>query len=111
MKRWIHTQLPCWMMLLMVIAGLAGCGSAPQFEGNEDSLRAAEALWTAVCSQRQPLVEQSAAEIERLHKAGTLSDEAYTALNDVVASARASDWKDAVSDLKAILQGQRRKAA
>jgi len=27
----------------MVIAGLAGCGSAPQFEGNEDSLRAAEA--------------------------------------------------------------------
>ena len=94
----------------MLVACLAGCGSPPQFEGNEDSLRAAEALWTAVTSQRQPLVEQSAAEIERLHKAGALSEDAYNALTEVVASARASDWKDAVTDLKAILKGQRRKA-
>ena len=107
----MKVQLACRASLLTLFACLAGCGSAPQLGGDEDSLRAAEALWTAVTSQRQPLVEQSAAEIERLHKAGTLSEDAYQALTEVVLAARASEWKDAVTDLKAILKGQRRKAS
>ncbi|MBL9123990.1 MAG: hypothetical protein JNG90_10190 [Planctomycetaceae bacterium] len=54
------------------------------------------------------MVEQSAAEIERLHQAGTLSDDAHTILVEVVTQARAEEWDDAVSQLRAVLQGQRR---
>jgi hypothetical protein len=78
---------------------------------NEDAIRAADALWTAVTSRRPPLVEQSAAEVERLHKAELISPDVYSALSEVVTSARAAQWDDARKSLKSFLKGQRRLGA
>lgn len=81
---------------------------APQLGGDEDRLVAAEALWTAITSKRTPLIDASAAEIERLHTKGQLRDDAYETLSGVVASARAEDWDGARKSLKFLLSGQRR---
>jgi hypothetical protein len=102
-KRW----LPLCGLLFILVA-LTGCGSTPQLGDNEDANTAADALWTAVLSRRQPLVEKSAAEIERLHKSGDLNEDAYAHLSRIVADARAEEWEDAVAGLRTLLKGQRR---
>lgn len=107
MNRGASGSLAGALGLLVALALLTGCGRTPQLGGSEEGMRAADALWTAVTSRRPPLVEQTAAEIERLRKAGELPEDAYAALNEVVVSARSSQWDDARRELKKFLQGQR----
>ncbi len=98
---------------LAAIAGLltlalgGGCGRAPQLAADRECLAAADALWTAVTAKRTDLVDQSAAEFERLHAAMRLSDEAFAALSSIVSDARAGNWTAARAALKTLLRGQR----
>jgi hypothetical protein len=92
----------------LTVGTCAGCGSTPQLNGDEEALGAADALWTAIGAQRRDLVDQSAQEFDRLHAAQQMSDEAFAALSDIVATAREGDWSDARQDLKSFVQGQRR---
>ena len=99
-----------WSTLLATVTAcmvISGCSPPPQLEGDEDCLTAAEALWTAVTSKRTPLIDASAAEIEKLHASGRLHDDAYETLTGVVASARAGEWDTARKSLKNLLSGQR----
>jgi hypothetical protein len=100
-----HLAILC---LLLGLPLTSGCSRAPQLGGDEDCLLAAEALWTAITSKRTPLVDASAGEIDKLHAAGKLHDDAYESLSGVVASARAEDWASARKSLKFLLSGQRR---
>ena len=98
--------------LAMLLAGFclvlsAGCGGAPQLGGNEQCLAAADALWTAVTAKQPKLLEHSAGEIEKLHAAGTLPDDAFNSLSQIVASARAGQWPEARKALKAFARSQR----
>ena len=95
-------------LLLSVIAvlSLAGCNRTPQLSG-EESLVATDALWTAVTSKRPPLVERAAGDLDKLHSAGELSDDAFDYLKAVVASARDGQWPEARKSLKKFISGQR----
>ena len=95
--------------VLCLVAAI-GCGSKPSLNGDPEVLKAADALWTAVAAKRLPLVEDVSGEIERLHTAKKLSDEAHLALGAVVAAARQSQWDAARADLKRIIQAQRPKS-
>lgn len=96
------------MCLALCLAPLAGCGDTPQLGGDDDCLAAADALWTAIGAKRADLVDQSAREIDRLHTAAKMNDEAFDALSAVVVTARAGEWSDARAALKSFVQGQRR---
>lgn len=85
---------------------VAGCSPPPQL-GNEESLGAADALWTAVTSKRLELVESSAKRIEALHAQGTMSDEVFQSLTAVIETARAEKWPEARKALKHFVSGQR----
>jgi hypothetical protein len=91
----------CALMLLCL-----GCSDTPQL-GSEECLGAADALWTSVNAKNSDLLEQSAANIEKLHSNAELSDAAFEQLTDVIAIARKGDWSGARAALKKFVQGQR----
>ena len=104
------TRLHAWHALLLAsfcLVFTGGCGVAPQLGGNEESLAAADSLWTAVTAKKNDLVEQSAGEIEKLHAAGTMPNDAFHSLSQIVASARAGQWPEARKALKTFARGQR----
>ena len=111
-RRKVFCRTGLAVVAVVLVIGLgAGCGRSPQFAGNRECLAAADALWTAVTAKRTELVDQSAAEIERLHAQAQLSDEAFDALSRIVADARAGNWDAARTALKTLLRGQRRGAS
>jgi hypothetical protein len=91
----------------LLLAALAGCSGTPQLNGDEESLGAADALWTAVTAKRSDLLDKSAARIEELHTAGKLPDDAFQSLQGVIAQAREGQWAEARGALKAFVKGQR----
>jgi hypothetical protein len=107
----------CFQLVLFSILGGAlavstvGCGATPQIGANEESVCAADALWTAVTSKRTPLIDNCANKIDALHGSGKLQDDAFQILSGVVASARGGDWAAARNSLKTFLKNQRPTAA
>lgn len=94
-------------LLALVAATLVGCSGTPQLNGDPETLGAADALWTAVTAKRTDLLDKSAARIESLHTAGKLPEDAFQSLQAVIAQARAGQWAEARTDLKAFVKGQR----
>lgn len=95
----------------VLLLAVTGCGSAPQFTGDEECFSAVDALWTAVTSQQKPWLEQSARELERLRDSGKLSDEAWKALESPIAQARDGQWEPAARELYDLIKAQRKVAA
>ena len=96
------------LLLLAAIFSSHGCGRPPQVVDNEECFSAVEALWTAVTTKRTDLLEQSATEIDRLHKDGQLSKEGHEALFEIIQSAQEGEWLPAAKSLKAFMLGQRK---
>lgn len=96
------------LLLLAAIFSSHGCGRPPQVVDNEECFSAVEALWTAVTTRRIDLLEQSATEIDRLHKDGQLSKEGHEALYEIIQSAQKEEWMPAATSLKAFMLGQRK---
>jgi len=94
-------------LAVLLLVAQAGCSGTPQLNGDEESLGAADALWTAVTAKRSDLLDKSAARIDELHTAGNLPDEAYQSLQAVIAQAREGQWAEARKALKAFVKGQR----
>ncbi len=97
--------------LLLGVLFVAGCSRTPQMGGNEACMKAADALWTAVNLKQPEFLDSSAAEIERLHKAGDMPLEAYESLGSIIATSREGQWTDARAALKTFIRGQRPKSA
>ncbi len=97
-----------WLAAALLVAmGLAaGCGQTPQL-GNEESLSAADSLWTAITAKRADLLEISGREIETLHAEAKLTDGCYDTLSAILATARQGQWADARVALKSFVRGQR----
>lgn len=96
----------CLLAAGVLLIAFAGCSSPPQL-GDEESLGAADALWTAITSKRLALVESSAKRIEALHAEGSMSDEAFQSLTSIIEMARAEKWPEARKALKHFVSGQR----
>ena len=92
----------------VLLLAATGCGTAPQFTGDEECFSAVDALWTAVTSQQKPWLEQSARELERLRDSGKLSDEAWKALESPIAQARDGQWEPAARELYDLIKAQRK---
>jgi len=91
---------------LVVTLALAGCQRTPQL-ANEESLGAADALWTAITAKDVKLVDNSEQTLKQLHDQSKLTNEAFESLEGMIATARAGDWDGARGDLKAFVRGQR----
>lgn len=87
---------------------ICGCGRPPQVVDNEECFTAVEALWTAVTSKRTDLLEQSVAELQRLHRAGSLPDAGHAELDRIVQLARKTEWRPAAEELHEFMLGQRK---
>jgi hypothetical protein len=96
--------------VLLASAVMVGCAEPPQIAGDEECMRATDALWTAVTSKRMPLLDNCAKKIEGLHAEGRLANDAHEQLAAIVATARAGEWDSARKTLKAFIVGQRPKS-
>jgi hypothetical protein len=94
--------------LTMLLPLAAGCGGAPQLNGDPQCYKHVDALLTAISSHNPVLVEQCAQELGALHQAGTLPDAAHAYLEQAIDKARKSDWKAAREDVVRLVKGQRR---
>jgi uncharacterized protein with gpF-like domain len=97
-----------FLLVLLAVLPFAGCGSTAQIGGDDESLAAIDALYTAVTSRRSALLEQSVARIETLHSEGKLSQEVHEALQPITARAKKGEWQQAARDLHRFIQAQRR---
>ena len=100
--------LTALVLLLFAVLPFAGCGSTAQIGGDDESLSAIDALYTAVASRRLALLEQSVARIETLHSEGKLSQEVHDALQPITARAKKGEWQQATRDLHRFIRAQRR---
>lgn len=90
----------------LVLVLVAGCTGTPQLEGDE-SLGAADALWTAVTAKDDKLLDASESRIVELHRTTKMSDDVYEVLVGVISTARDGDWSGARGTLKDFVRGQR----
>ena len=102
--RWLLSA----MTLVVTLISIAGCGRPAQVVDDDECFQAVDALWTAVTSKRSDLLEQTAAELDRLQAAGNLSEDGHRELSEIVRQARASEWTTSAKKLKAFMLGQRR---
>lgn len=91
--------------VLGLLLASPGC-SAPQLE-SEEGLRVADALFTAVTSQRTNLLEQASENLEQLHASGKVSSDCYVELHAVVEQAKSGEWKPAAKRLRKFIKAQR----
>ena len=106
-------RLPGIRYGVLYVVGLvviSGCARVPQL-GDEECLKAADALWTAVTAKRANLLEATAGEIEKLHAIDKLSPDAFASLSSIIETARAGHWTEARIALKALIRAQRRPTA
>jgi len=94
------------VLVVVCLSAAYGCGRTPQV-GDEECLKAADALWTAVTARRSDLLEASADRIGQLHDSARLPQDAFDRLSPVIETARAGRWAEARASLKAFIRGQR----
>jgi hypothetical protein len=92
--------------LVVCLSVVSGCARSPQL-GDEECLKAADALWTAVTARQTSLLDVTAGEIEKLHASAKLSPEAFHSLSAIIETARAGQWTDARIALKVLIRAQR----
>lgn len=96
----------CLLILSLFFA--YGCGSTPQITESAECMKCADALYTAVTAKNIRLVEQCAAELQRLRDANELPHAADKHLQAIIAKAQAGDWDSAAKGLHAFIRQQRR---
>lgn len=90
---------------LMILMATVGCSSAPPL-GSEEVSNTADALYTAVTSRRLELVDAVEENLKRLHAEQQVSPAAMTALQDIIAQARAGEWQAAAEELDQLIRNQ-----
>ncbi|MGE5191932.1 MAG: hypothetical protein ACM3U2_05475 [Deltaproteobacteria bacterium] len=103
-------RLPSRLLLVAMTCLIAGGCSPPQVLDDDECFSTVDALWTAVTAHSPDLLEQTAADLDRLRDEERLSEEGYAALEKIMDQARAGDWEHAAKRLKTFIQGQRRHA-
>jgi hypothetical protein len=98
------------------VAGLAVLGafwwfarsSPPQIGGNERTVMAVDALFTAVTARDDKLLGECERRLHALKDAGALSDNASASLDGIIKTARDGGWESAAQTLYDFMKGQRR---
>jgi len=95
-----------FLPFLVGAATICGCGKAPQIAGNEKSLKAADALLTAISAKSPSLLEQCEANLATLRAADELSQPAHDYLQSVIVEARSGEWVTARRRLVKLIKSQ-----
>ena len=90
---------------LLILIAAVGCNSAPPL-GSEEVNSTADALYTAVTSRRMELVDAVEESLNKLHAEQQVSPAAMTALQAVIAQARAGKWQAAAEELDRLIRNQ-----
>ncbi|MBX3444829.1 MAG: hypothetical protein KF774_20685 [Planctomyces sp.] len=90
-------------LVVSAALALAGCTGSPRL-ASEKSRTAADALYTAVTSQRVELLDATEATIAELQRGGELSAEDFDELRAVIAQARSGAWRAAAERLDRLIR-------
>jgi|GEM_PF-6807545 len=82
-----------------------GCGGTPLIE-SEEGRKVAEALYTAVTSQKPELLERTDLRLAELHSAGKLSEAAFGKLTAISKKARDGNRQAAAEELDRLIRYQ-----
>ncbi|MBI3822183.1 MAG: hypothetical protein HY289_05830 [Planctomycetes bacterium] len=104
----MHERLLAFTLAAGVTVLLTGCGTPPQMGSDEEVFRTVDALYTAVTARNEKLVDQCDQRLSKLKQAGKLPESAANYLDDVIATARAGQWRPAAERLHAFMKSQRR---
>ncbi|MCE9528167.1 MAG: hypothetical protein K8R36_19165 [Planctomycetales bacterium] len=102
--------VPVFFVIAITLLFILGCGGAAQIGGDDETLAAVDALYTAVTSRRTELLEKSTARIDALHSEGKLPNDAYDSLQAITTRAKKGEWERSARDLYRFIQAQRRQA-
>lgn len=89
----------------MVLFVCLGCGGTTVIESSEGR-KAAEALYTAVTSQKSELLDRSEQRLSELKSAGKLSEAAYAKLASISRKARDGKRQAAAEELDRLIRYQ-----
>src|SRR5262245_1887059 len=89
------------------VVACAGCGPA-QIGPDEDAFKAVDALYTAVTSRSEKLLDQCDRRLQELEAQGKLPTPAFDELRSIISKARDGEWESAASALSKFMKGQRR---
>jgi len=84
---------------------IAGCGGPAALESPE-AFSSADALYTAITSNRADLVQDVDTRLQKLHESGKVSDAALNELKDIIKTARSNRWQEAAEALDAFIRNQ-----
>ena len=82
--------------------------SPPQIGGNKQTVKAVDALFTAVTARDDKLLGECERRLHALKDAGALSDNASASLDGIIKTARDGGWESAAQTLYDFMKGQRR---
>ncbi len=97
-----------WSVVCLIALVTSGCGKPPQVLGDDECFKTVDALWTAITARSPELLDQSTAELKRLHDTRQLSEVGFIALEKISAKAKSGGWESAASDLRTLIRGQTR---
>ena len=89
----------------------ACCGQPPQVGGDKESLRAVEALYTAVSSRNTSRLANCEEQLHALRDQGKLPRAAADYLDGLISTARGGDWKGATHKIFDFMKAQRPEGA
>lgn len=92
--------------LILALSLCAGCRRPAQLGDDVKCHKAAEALYTAVCSRKTELLDASEKRINDLSAQGEMPTKAHKELTAIIARARAGRWQPAAEELHGFISGQ-----
>jgi hypothetical protein len=109
------TTTRTWAAIGAAVAALAILGaiwlyarsSPPQIGGNEETVKAVDALFTAVTARNDKLLGDCERQLHALKDAGKLPDHASASLDGIIKEARDGAWESAAQTLYDFMKGQR----
>lgn len=79
----------------------------PQLGSEEETLKAVDALFTAVNAHDSKLVEQCATQLTNLRQANKIGPEPYAHLESIIAQSREARWRQSSHQLYDFMMAQR----
>jgi len=101
--KWLKN--PSMMLIFGLLFPGLGCGGPPVLQ-SEEAHSTADALYTAITSQRIELLDECAADLKELSDSGKISPEAHDFLGTIISKARSGDWQKAAEALDGFIRHQ-----
>lgn len=94
-----------WGIITALMLFFSGC-SGPAAVESPEAIRTVDALYTAVTSRREDLVDEAETRLKTLMADGKLSAEAMGQIGDIILMARNNQWQPAAERLDTFIRQQ-----